>query len=74
MRFAHSRNELLRAQSQIDQWKSSFEVFDRSRYANPDWRNVQKRNWVDQKRPFLVKKADEKLIANSQISPKRRIV
>jgi len=30
--------------------------------ASPKWRNISKTQWVDQNKPFNVKKADENLI------------
>lgn len=40
MKFDDSRNESLRAQTQIDKCKTSFEGFDRASYENPKWRSI----------------------------------
>ena len=32
--------------------------------ANPKWRNIQKTQWIDRKRPFGFKRADENLISD----------
>ena len=67
MHFGDSRNEVIRAQSQIDNFRTSQETFDCASYANPTWRSIKKKNWVDPKRPFKVTRPDEKLISNRQM-------
>ena len=64
MQFSHTRNEVMRAQTQINQRHTGQDVFDGAMNANPDWRNVRKTLWVDSKRPFRVFKADESVICN----------
>ena len=64
MHYTFTRNEMMRAQTQINHTRTGQDVFDGSMMANPDWRNVRKTLWVDKERPFRVFKADESLICN----------
>ena len=64
MKFSHSRNEMSRAQSHINNNKVSTEVINGARIANPAWRSVDKKSWVDGAKPFRVVKADKSLISD----------
>ena len=63
MTFHSTRNEISRAQTQLDQVRASFEAIQGDKIAHPKFRNVDKKAWVDPKRPFRITKPDEKLMS-----------
>ena len=63
MTFRSNRNEMYRAQTQIDKIRKSFEAIEGDMIANPTFRKIDKSAWVDQKRPFRVLKADKKILS-----------
>ena len=64
MKYNNTRNEQLRAQSEIDNMRTSSEAFNAKKMANPSWRIVQKTKWMDSKQPFSYRRADESLICD----------
>ena len=56
----------------INTIKTSTEAFNAKKMANPNWRIVNKKHWVDSKQPFNYRKADESLICDrtSKLSEK----
>ena len=60
----------MRAQTAIDQVRTSGEAFNGKNIANPSFREVDKKAWTDHKHPFRVVKADEKLISQRQMPSK----
>ena len=50
----------------------SHDTFNAALMANPNWREVKKKKWVDRQNPFRVSKADQNIICNR--SPKSIMV
>ena len=60
MVFSYTRNEVMRAQTQINQFRAGAEV---KIPTEAKFRDINKSAWIDQKRPFQIRKAEEKLIS-----------
>lgn len=67
MRY-NTDNEMSRAQSNINQTKMSLEALNGAKIANPNFRSYDKKSWIDRKKPFIVVKADTKLLSDRQDS------
>ena len=48
-KFSDSRNEMNRAQTQINKRRTNDEAFNMKLMANPKWRSVHKTQWVNSK-------------------------
>lgn len=71
MTFSSTRNEIMRAQTALDQIRTSSEGINGSSIANPSFRHVDKKAWTDQNRPFRVVKVDKKKLMASSFEHSR---